>query len=110
MAGLTRTNGLGHAHGTQYSTAQLAIFEIAAGASLAAKGGVGSTIEAIMQEVQPLIAQSAGTAGDIYVVVDGHSVDAASLQARVRALGTVDSIDLSSATVAAKDLDEVDFT
>jgi hypothetical protein len=106
MAGLTRTNGLGHAHGTQYSTAQLAIFEIAAGASLAAKGGVGSTIEAIMQEVQPLIAQSAGTAGDIYVVVDGHSVDAASLQARVRALGTVDS----SATVAAKDLDEVDFT
>ena len=110
MAGPTRTNGLGHAHGTQYSTAQLAIFEIAAGASLASKGGVGSTIEAIMREVQPLIAQSAGTAGDIYVVVDGHSVDAASLQARVRALGTVDSINLATATVTAKDLDEVDFT
>lgn len=110
MAEFTRTNGLGHVHGTQYSVANLAIFEIAAGADLTTKGGIGSTIEAIVQEVQPLMMQSAGTAGDIYVVVDGHAVTAASLQARIQAMGTVDSIDLSSATVTAKDLDEVDFT
>jgi hypothetical protein len=110
MAAFTRTNGLGHAHDTAYSTANLAIYEIAAGASLAAKGGIDSTIEAIMREVQPLYAMSSGTAGDIYVIVDGHSVTAASLQERVQALGTVDSIDLSSATVTAKDIDEVDFT
>ena len=110
MAAFTRTNGLGHAHGTQYSTANLAIYEIAAGADLTTKGGIDSTIEAVMREVQPLMAMSAGTAGDIYVVVDGHSVTAASLQARVQALGTVDSINLATATVTAKDLDEVDFT
>lgn len=110
MAAFTRTNGLGHAHGTQYSTANLAIYEIAAGADLSTKGGIGSTIEAIAQEVAPLMMQSSGTAGDVYVVVDGHATSAADLEARVQALGSVDSVDLASATVTAKDLDEVDFT
>jgi hypothetical protein len=44
---------------------------------------------------------SAGTAQTVTVVVDGHAVDAASLQARIRALGTVNSFNFASATVAA---------
>jgi hypothetical protein len=39
------------------------------------------------------------------MVVDGHAVDAASMQIRLRALGTVDSIALASATVTEVDLD-----
>jgi hypothetical protein len=42
------------------------------------------------------------------MIVDGHAVDATTLQLRLRALGTVDSIDLSSATVTARELDEFD--
>ena len=110
MASFTRTNGLGHAHDTQYSTANLAGMEVDALVSLAAKGGVGSTIEAIAQEIAPLMMISTGTAGKIFMIVDGHHTNAADLQARVRALGTVDSIDLSSATVTARDLDEYSAT
>ena len=84
--------------------------EVDALVSLAAKGGIGSTIEAITQEIQPLMSVSTGTAGKIFAIVDGHSVTAASLQARVRALGTVDSIDLSSATVTERDLDTFSAT
>jgi len=50
--------------------------------------------------------KSAGTAGKILMVVDGHGQTAASMQERLQALGTVDSIDLSSATVTARDLDD----
>jgi len=106
MASFTRVNGLGHAHGTQYNTAQIVGMEIDAIVSLATKGGVGSTIEAIAQEFNPLMMKSAGTAGKILMVVDGHGQTAASMQERLQALGTVDSIDLSSATVTARDLDD----
>ena len=106
MAAVTRVNGLGHAHDTQYNTNQITAMEIDALVSLAAKGGVGSTIEAIAQEFAPLMMKSAGTAGKILMVVDGHGQTAASMQVRLRALGTVDSIDLSSATVTERDLDD----
>lgn len=85
-------------------------FEVDALVSLAAKGGIGSTIERIVQEFQPLMYISSGTAGKIAMVVDGHAVDAASMQIRLRALGTVDSIDLSSATVTERNLATFDFT
>lgn len=101
MAGITRTNGLGHAHAVLYSTANLGFYVVACGASVAAKGGVGSTIEAIAQAVNPIALNSEGTAGLINIVVDGSQHTAASLQAIVRDLGTVDSINLSSATVTA---------
>jgi hypothetical protein len=42
------------------------------------------------------------------MIVDGHAVDAASMQVRLRQLGTVDSVVLTSATVTARDLDEFD--
>ena len=106
MASFTRTNGLGHAHDTQYNTAQIVAMEIDALVSLAGKGGVGSTIEAIAQEFNPLMMKSAGTAGKILMIVDGHGQDAASMEDRLQALGTVDSIVLTSATVTARDLDD----
>lgn len=101
MAGITRTNGLGHAHAVLYSTANLGFYVVGCGASVAAKGGIGSTIEAIAQALNPIALNSEGTAGLISIVVDGSQHTAASLQAIVRDLGTVDSIDLSAATVTA---------
>ena len=106
MASFTRTNGVGHAHDTQYSTANLVGMEVDALVSLAAKGGIGSTIEAIAQEMAPMMMISTGTAGKIFMIMDGHNTNAADLQVRLQALGTVDSIDLSSATVTERDLDE----
>ena len=100
MATVTRVNGLGHAHGTLYSTANLDFYAIDTKATLASQGGIGGAIEAVMQEVGPLMAVSSGTDGFIGVIVDGHSTSAADLQARVQALGTVNSFDLSSSTVA----------
>ena len=109
MAEVTRVNGGGSDHNVQYSVVQLAAFEVDALVSLAAKGGIDSTIEAIVREFQPLMYISSGTAGKIAMIVDGHGVDAASMEDRLQALGTVDSIDLSSATVTARDLDEFSF-
>ena len=107
MASFTRVNGgAGAVHGTTFSTAQLKAFEVDALVDISAKGGVNSTIEAIVREFQPLMYVSTGTAGKIFMIVDGHAVDAASMQIRLRDLGTVDSIDLSSATVTERELDE----
>jgi hypothetical protein len=110
MATVTKKTDTKPVHGTQYSVAQLAAFEVDALASLAAKGGQGSTIEAIVNEFQPLMYVSTGTAGKIFMICDGHPVNAASMQVRLQAMGTIDSIDLSSATVTARDLDTFDAT
>ena len=110
MASVTRVNGGGSTFDTQYSVAQLAAYEIDALVDLTSKGGIGSTIEAIVREFQPLMYKAPGTAGKIFMIVDGHAVNAASMQIRLRNLGTVDSIVLTSATVTARDLDEFDAT
>ena len=99
MAGQTKVNGIGHAHGTLYSTSQLKAFVIDAGATLAGQGGIGGAIEALAQNVAPLMMQSVSTSGLVHVVVDGHAVDAAGLQARIREMGTVNAYDFSGATV-----------
>jgi hypothetical protein len=103
MAGVARVNGLGHAHATLYSTAQLQAFLIDLGADASGQGGIGGALEAVAQEIGSalLMFDSEGTAGEVSVIVDGHGVDAASLQIRIRALGTVNSYDLSGATVTA---------
>lgn len=106
MAGQTRVAGFGsYAQGTVYSTAQLKAFVIDAQAALTNEDdGAEEAMEAIIREVQPLMYYSAGTAQTISVIVDGHGVDAASLQARIRALGATvgpNDFDLSGATVAA---------
>ena len=61
-------------------------------------------MEAIIREVQPLMYYSAGTAQTITVIVDGHAVNAATLQARIRNMGASvgpNGFDLSAATVVA---------
>ena len=99
MAAVPGVNGLGHPHATLYSTANIGFAVIDAGASLAAKGGIGSTIEAIAQAVNPIAFDSEGTAGLVNIAYDASQTNAAGLQVGLRALGTVDSIDLSAATV-----------
>jgi hypothetical protein len=106
MAAFARTNGGTGAHGTTVSVAQLKAFEADALVDISAKAGINSTIEAIVREFQPLMYVSTGTAGKIFMIVDGHGVDAASMQIRLRKLGTVDSIDLSSGLVLERELDE----
>ena len=108
MAAVTKVPGTGHTHGTQESVAQLKGMELDALVNISAKGGLGSTIEAMVREAQPLMYVSTGTAGKIFCIVDGHSTTAADLQVRIRQLGTVDSIDLSNALVVERDLDTFD--
>ena len=110
MAATTRSNGNTGAHGTQGSVMQLKCMEVDALVSIAGKGAIGSTIETIVREFQPLMYVSTGTAGKIFMIVDGHAVDAASMQIRLRNLGTVDSIVLTSALVLERELDEFDAT
>ncbi len=110
---LTRTNGIGNAttgfvfqQGTiRYVAENLKAFLIDAGSALTAQdadaaGEVDQAVEAILREVQPVIYFSANTAQTITVICDGPR-SAADLQARIRALGTVNSLDLSAATVVA---------
>jgi hypothetical protein len=106
MSTTTRVNGSfgNYAQGTVYTVAQLKAFIIDAQAALTtqdadAAGEVDQAVEAVIREVQPLMHYSTGTDGTITVVVDGHAVDAASLQARIRAMGTVNSYSLTGATV-----------
>lgn len=104
MATVTRVNGFSkYAQGTLYSVVQLKAFLIDAQAALTTEDdGADEAMEAIIREVQPLMYYSAGTAQTITVVVDGHAVNAATLQARIRNLGSTvgpNNFDLSAATV-----------
>ena len=105
MAGITKVNQDGRDHGVQYATADITAVEIDAIVSLAAKDGVDGALAQIVAEVSPLIYKSTGTAGKIFAIVHGHAQTAASMQTRLQAMGTVDGVDLSSATVTARDLD-----
>lgn len=98
MAAFTRTNGIGHAHATLYSTAQLAAYVLDLGADASGQGGIGGALEAVAQETGALMFDSEGTDGLVHIIVDGHATSAADLQARIRALGTINSYDLSGAT------------
>lgn len=110
MASITKVNQDGRDHGVQYSVAQLKGIEIDAGVSLAAKDGIDGAVAQIVQEFQPLVYKSTGTAGKIFGIVDGHGVDAASMTARLQAMGTVDGVNLSAQTVVLRDLDAFDAT
>lgn len=105
MSATTRYNGsTKFVQGTLYSVVQLKAFLIDAGGTLVDQDGDGAgevdqALEAVIREVQPLMYYSTGTDGTITVVVDGHAVDADTLQARIRAMGTVNSYSLASATV-----------
>ena len=107
MSATTRYNGSfgNYSTGTLRTVAQLKAFLIDAGGSLAAQdadsaGEVDQAVEAVIREVQPLMYfVTDDTSGQIHVIVDGHAVDAASLQARIQAMGTVNGYSLAGATV-----------
>jgi len=107
---VTRANGGGFDHDVQGSVANLKCMEIDCLATLAAKDDAGGVLELVLQEVQPLLYKSTGTAGKIFCIVDGHAVTAASLQERIQAKGTLDGITLGSATVTERDIDDFDAT
>lgn len=107
MSATTRYNGSfgNYSTGTLRSVLQLKAFLIDAGGDLQAQdadsaGEVDQAVEAIIREVQPLMyfTPSAGN-GEISIIVDGHAVDADTLQARIRAMGTVNGYSLTGATV-----------
>jgi len=110
MAEFTKVNGAGFDHGVQYSFGQLESFEFDALVDLTSKDGLGGAIDLIVQEFSPLMYISSGTAGKIFMIMDGHHVTAASLQVRLQAMGTVDGVNLASATVTQTDLDSFDNT
>ena len=108
MAVFTRTNGGVGAPGALRGVAQLAGYVITCkdtgGSAVNIQGstGVDGVIESVIREVAPLLYDVKNANGGlVHVVVDGHAQSAATLQARLQALGTIDSIDISGTTVAA---------
>jgi hypothetical protein len=82
MASITRTNGIGHADTTLYSTAQLDCYIVTLGSS--ATFGVGGTAEKIAAAVQPLMIEFDDDG--VIMVVDGHAHDATSLKRAINAV------------------------
>ena len=108
MATFTRTNGAVGAVATLHATAQMAGFIITckdtggSAVNIQASTGIDEVIESVIREVSPLMYEVPNANGGVvHVIVDGHKDSAASLQARLRQLGTIDSIDLTGTTVAA---------
>lgn len=89
--------GSGRNHDELYSTSQLKVFVIDAGASLATQTDIGGAIEALTRELGTTAAlfESNGTAGKFVVIGDGHAIDATVLQSRIRQLGTVNSFNFA---------------
>jgi len=102
MAATTRVNGSGlYATGTLRSVVQLKAFLIDVGADLQAQDdGIDEAVENVIREVQPLM-YFTPTASDgiIHVIVDGHAVDADTLQARIRNLDSGSGYRYNAATV-----------
>ena len=107
MAEFTRTNGGVGAPGALRGVAQLAGYVITgkdtggSAVNIQASTGVDGVIESVIREVAPLMYDvKNANGGVVHVIVDGHAQSAATLQARLQALGTIDSIDISGTTVA----------
>jgi hypothetical protein len=102
MSATTRVNGSGqYTTGTIVSVVQLKAFIIDVGADLQAQDdGIDEAVEQVIRELQPLMyfTPSAGD-GIIHVIVDGHAVDADTLQLRIRALDTGAGYRYNAATV-----------
>ena len=104
MAGVARTTGVGHAHATLYTTANLGFYVVDAGADISGEGGIGKALELLAQAINPIAFNSEGTAGLVNIVVDDSQWDAAGLQAAIRALGSTagsGDYDFTGATVTA---------
>lgn len=107
MASVTRVNGIPPViAGNTVSTSQIALFVIDAGGDLRAEDDAANeACELILSVVQPLAYCFVNdNSGQLSVVCDGHSVTAASLQGRIRELGSTagpNDYDMSGATVTA---------
>jgi hypothetical protein len=102
MAATTRVNGSGqYTTGTLRSVVQLKAFVIDAGADLQDEDdGIDEAVEEVIREVQPLMYfVPSASSGIIHVIVDGHAVDADTLQLRIRALDTGSGYRFNAATV-----------
>lgn len=92
----TPVNGGANTVGTLESVVQLQAFIVTVkddsntAIDLRANDGAnGSLYDLILREVQPLMAFAPnGDTGVIHLIVDGHAVDAATLQTRVRQLAS----------------------
>jgi hypothetical protein len=116
MSATTRVNGdfTNFTESTLYSVVQLKAIKItvldaaAAAVSLSnedsdAVGEVDQAVALIVREIQPLMfnLQGAGM-NEIHAVIDGHAIDATTLENRIRHLGTTvgaGPVDISGTTV-----------
>lgn len=102
MSATTRVNGFDqYTTGTLRTVAQLKAFVIDVGADLQAQDdGADEAVEQVIREVQPLMYYAVSdTSGVIHVIVDGHAVDADTLQARIRNMDTGSGYRFNAATV-----------
>ena len=102
MAATTRVNGSGqYLTGTLVSVVQLKAFVIDVGADLQAQDdGIDEAVENVIREVQPLMYLTpTASDGIIHVIVDGHAVDADTLQARIRNMDSGSGYRYNVATV-----------
>lgn len=98
MAAFTRTNGVGHADGTLYSTANLSMITCTK-ASGDWTYGIGGTAEAVAQELNPLMIEFDGNG--FAAVIDGHHTNAADLAARVgKITGATETVTVSTTLLA----------
>lgn len=108
MAEFTRVSGAGfYEAGTLYSTSQIDAYLITVkntdgnAQDLRTEDGVEEVIEYLMREISPLMYfVTDDNSGTVHVITDNHHNDAATLQARIRNMGTVNSIDISGTDVA----------
>ena len=98
MAAVTRTNGVGHADGTLYSTANLKMITCTKAAGDWTYG-IGGTAEAVAQELNPLMIEFDGNG--FAAVIDGHHTDAADLSRRVGEItGATETVAVSTTLLA----------
>ena len=113
MAAISGSNSISNASNFEVLSKDLEIYTIAGATGIHTNP---SNADSVFHKVLRAISSEAnvvmvGTpaANDLTVVLEGAyagaGATAADLQARIRALGTVDSIDLSSALVLERDLD-----
>jgi hypothetical protein len=98
MAVFTRTNGIGHADGTLYSTANLSVVTCTK-ASGDWTYGIGGTAEAVAQELGPLMIEFDGNG--FAAVIDGHHTDASDLARRIGEItGATETVTVSNTLLA----------
>ena len=84
MAGITKVNGVAYARDVLYATQSHDVFKITPTTALTA--GLGGTAEQVANALNAQLFQTATNGASCIVVVDGHAVDATSIDARLTAI------------------------